>query len=127
MAKIDTAAAPTEVPEDLLVKAANMNIKQFVPHEKPGLYDDQVNTLIEVDDATGFQNSIEVLVPAADVLKHKRYFNASAAKRDKTARIVNGEKGQPQGDGGVLLEFVLTPKVHRKTKPADTADTPTAV
>lgn len=108
-----------EESDELLVRAANMNIKQYVPRQTPGVYDDEVDTLIKVDDETGYQNSIEILVPEAEVKKHKRYFTKSAHNRSKTARIVNGEQGTPQGNGGVLLEFVLTTLVERKTKPKD--------
>lgn len=107
----------------LLEKAKGMNIKPFTPHEKPGVYDDQVQTLIQVDEETGYQNSIEILVPEGEVKKHKRYFSTSAKKYDKTSRIVNGEEGVKQGDGR-LLEFVLVPKVTRKPK---NGDTPTEV
>lgn len=118
-----------ELDEGLLVKAANMNIHRYVPTRKPGQYDDQVETLIAVDEQTGYQNTIEILVPEGDVLKHKRYFNSSAKAYGKTARIVNGEQGQTQGNGGVLLEFVLVPKIERKAPksdaPAEDEDTPT--
>lgn len=102
--------------DELQSKAAGMNIKRYEPRDKPGVYDDEVDTLLQVDEQTGYQNEIEILVPEADVAKHKRYFAQSAAKRGKTSRIVNGEKGVSQGDHGRLLAFVLVDKVHRKPK-----------
>lgn len=127
-----TASTPTAedtAKEALLVKAANMNIKQYVPEQKAGQYDEEVKTLLAVDEQTGFQNSIEILVPSSDeVKKYKRWFNTSAGNFNKGARLVNGEFGVPQGEGGgVLLEFVLTEKRHLKpaAKPAEKdEDTP---
>lgn len=121
----------SEIDPELLAKALAMNIKPYVPAEKANIYDDQVDTLLKVDEATGHQNLTEILVPEKDVLKHKRYFSQAAAKRDKTSRIVNGDKGVAQGDGGRLLAFVLEPKRHRKDagqpRKAKTDDTPEAV
>lgn len=102
--------------EALLVKAQNMNIHQFVPKKQPGHYDEQVETLLLVDEQTGYQNSIEIYCPTAEVKKHKRWFNTSAKNFDKGSRIVNGDLGVADGDGGSILEFVLTEKVVLKSK-----------
>lgn len=122
----ESEAELNEADEALLIKAQNMNIHQYVPTRKTGKYDDQVQTLIAVDESTGYQNSIEILVPAAEAKKHKKWFGDSARGFDKSARIVNGDLGKSDGGDGVLLEFVLTDKVLRspnKAKPA--AETPT--
>lgn len=138
MAKIETAE-PTEVEapdefealgDDLAIAAKNMNIGRYEPKRKPGKYDDQVATLIQVNDKTGYQNSTKILVPAEDAKKHKKWFSDSARAQHRSARIVNGDLGEPQGDGGVLMEFVLTDMVVRtatpkKTEAAD-SDSPAA-
>jgi hypothetical protein len=113
-----TAPAPEApaIDEDLLVAAANMNIHQYVPKKSPGHYDEQVQTLIKVDGQTGYQNSIEIYVPTAEVKKHKRWFNTSAKNFERGSRIVNGDLGVADGDGGSLLEFVLTDLIKLKSK-----------
>lgn len=118
-----------QIDESLLIKAQGMNIKQYVVEPKKGQYDEQVRTLLEMDEQTGFENLIPILVPAEDANKHKRWFRESAKFYGKGARVVNGEAGVPQGDGGILFEFILTElrTVNRNPKPStDESDVPTA-
>jgi hypothetical protein len=115
----NVTAPETETPQvddALLVKAANMNIHQYVPKKSPGHYDEQVETLLKVDEQTGFQNSIEIYCPTAEVKKHKRWFNTSAKNFERGSRIVNGDLGVADGDGGSILEFVLTDLIKLKSK-----------
>lgn len=134
MAKIDnpTTENDTEetvaLPDDLAQRAKGMNIHAFTPKRKLGKYDDEVQTLIAVDEASGQQNSIEILVPSADeAKKYKKWFSDSARAFGKSARIVNGDLGTSQGENaGVILEFVLTEQVKRTVKPKVTEAAPDA-
>lgn len=118
-------------------------IERYVPADKPGKYDTEVQALIaemesltEEDMEENGVPSVVVNFPKEDskgkdqVAKYKRYFQDSAKRFNRTAREVAQDD---QGDGSVNVRFILTSKVLRPRKPKDeagsevpaTSDTPT--
>lgn len=104
-------------------------IRKHVEEAKEGRYDKEVADLIAADekDKKIGENTIELLVPTTEtsdrgryagqevdaVAKYVRYFQYSAKKAGRTARI---EAQENQGDGTTLLAFYLAPIIERKPR-----------
>lgn len=123
------AAAVAEKPK--------FSIREFEEVAKPGRYDAEVRALVDADRSNGRHNLIDILVPTREKADRGRYagqetdavgkyvrafqYSAKNAKDDQapngfTARL---EGQEDQGDGTTLLSFLLTERIIRKSKDAE--------
>lgn len=122
-----TAEPETETRSDTLPEDfENVIFDTFVPEQVSGKYDRHVQAMIAKDEELeksepkefkqGKRTRVAIVAPADDAEKTVRQFQDSARKFGKTGRHVGTE---PQGDGGVLLRFVLGVRQSRPRKPKE--------
>lgn len=105
MASTDTKAEP------------KFTLHEYVPSDKPGHYDDEVQALMEAGDGI----AITVQIPGDKdpekaeklVKKHQAWFYESARRFDRSAKLVDETN---QEDGSIHLDFILRNKITRPRK-----------
>lgn len=108
---------------------SKFNLHPYEPADRPGHYDEEVQALIEA--GPGIAITVQVPVKSEDeydkeLAKHKRWFQESAKRYGKTAKLT---EQADQQDGSIHLDFILMDKITRARKakpatPADDSDTP---
>lgn len=109
---------PSELGETKMAESKpKFTFHPYTPADKPGHYDEEVQDLIE--QGPGIAITIQVPVKKdqdsdKEIAKHKRWFQESAKRFDRSARLVDVSD---QEDGSIHLDFILGDLIKRTRKP----------